>query len=777
MRNGLLAVSLLAVGALLFALVGGEPAPGAARGLLPGARLTGELLDDRGEPVVGGLIELVAVLRVGSHEDRKAFASVRADAQGAYRVDGVPAGDYVVYGEAEGHLPAETTVHIEPQRRRATASLTLPRGGNVAGRVRTPNGAPIAGAQVIAVLDALTGAVRDAVAFTDAEGGYSVGPLPAGVPVTIEVRCAGYESVELRDVAGRVAGLEIELRPAGRIEGVLVGRDGTPLAGSEVVVVRASADRAPHSVVQEVSTGADGGFVLPAVAAGAIRLQARGEDHRVVIGELFELAAGGVVDGVRLVAARGARLEIEVVDRNGVPVSGAEVVVQPPGDAGSAAADERPRARRTDGAGRAVFGALPETRVRLHAMLGDERSVVRSVDLTSPVGPQRLVLRATGSVALSAVFDDAEAPAEVLLLGPADAAPWRALRRVTADVGRDGPVELISGEYDFARARPGAVLAAADGGWRVAGAEVHRLSVAAGDTVSPPVGAWRGVTLSGVVRSDGVAVAGAAVRLQALPPRDTAGVQALRPLAPAPSAQTDAGGAFEFRGLAGGDYVAAVRIPGAPVCALRVVAVAAEATPAELSVVRVAAVEVAVRRSPAAPLAGAKVRLVPLVVAGDGELWGVPPGAGMPGVDAVGHADANGDVRFVGVPAGRYSVEVSQPDGPVGVRELVVAPDAETARAVVVLEARAGIEVSVIGDLGTSLAGCPVVVRALAGGDRDRVRITGPDGIAAVADLSPGEYRITAAHRDRFGRWRQGSAQLTAVAGATGAVTLVLSGR
>jgi MFS family permease len=138
----------------------------------------------------------------------RVVASAVTSGDGAFTVEGAPAGSYALTATATGHLPAsreiELTGHTE------TAQLTLPLEREVHGFVRAPGGAPMPG---ISVTAASTSGEIVARGTTNADGWYRLTGLGDGEHVLV---ASGHEPVsatvevtsgETTSVALRVGGM------------------------------------------------------------------------------------------------------------------------------------------------------------------------------------------------------------------------------------------------------------------------------------------------------------------------------------------------------------------------------------------------------------------------------------------------------------------------------------------------------------------------------------------------------------------------------------------
>lgn len=221
----------LAVAGLLAAAppaLSAQAAPAPARDTTPRATITGVVVDSLGKPVPN------ATVRVASGSP-----STTTDAQGAFRLEGVPAGEARVQVTGDGYTPLGFEFAIAPN---VTVSLKLTLLPGAPAPVAPPEPAPVpepsavsagppdttqvpagrsgvAGKVVDSAGKAIFGASVQAISTlqattTDSSGRFRLQSLSPGL-VFIRVRKIGYlsEYFPLQTEAGRVATLTVKLRP------------------------------------------------------------------------------------------------------------------------------------------------------------------------------------------------------------------------------------------------------------------------------------------------------------------------------------------------------------------------------------------------------------------------------------------------------------------------------------------------------------------------------------------------------------------------------------
>jgi protocatechuate 3,4-dioxygenase beta subunit len=297
--------------------------------LHPVSRISGRVLAPDGSPVPGAA---VSALDPGWEPGDLVFDDLPAprpcprsepspetstDAQGRFTLEPLRPGRYDVSATAPGYRKSSSGRHLDlgTGEELADVEVRLVPGAVVHGRVATPAGAPIAGAQVSSPDDR-------ASARTDAEGAYrltGVSPGQRGIGAEVHedgiVSRSTWEPIEVAPGENR---LDFTLPPQGReVRGRVLAPDDTPVAGALLHPESACPERS----VPRPHTAADGSFVthLPAgthrlvatlagYSPGAIDLP--GEEP--VGGAVIHLAADHGLSGRLLGAPAGTRYQGEV---------------------------------------------------------------------------------------------------------------------------------------------------------------------------------------------------------------------------------------------------------------------------------------------------------------------------------------------------------------------------------------------------------------------------------------------------------------------------------
>ena len=252
-----------------------------------GSPLRGRVVDHAGAPVAGARVlsetdvpaQVVAFDPAGVDEGGPAFA--RSDEDGRFEFPALSHGRHVLRATAAGHGAGwSQPVALSPGvgDGAGEVELRLSRPGSIVGRALGPDGAPEAGAIVIAARIEYA-AQRSRISFghavADAEGAFAVRDLPPGYYAVLRPRGdrgspdRGLGVREARVEAGET--VEVELGPSVRgteVAGRVVGADGEGLAGFDVMLIPAGRDWT-QARWQSDRSREGGAFTFDSVAPGA----------------------------------------------------------------------------------------------------------------------------------------------------------------------------------------------------------------------------------------------------------------------------------------------------------------------------------------------------------------------------------------------------------------------------------------------------------------------------------------------------------------------------
>ncbi len=262
------------------------------------AWIAGRVTTSDGAPIAGAHVTFATELSEGAvarSADLGAQASADTGADGKFRVRACP-GAVTLFATRGGDHGEVSLPFVAPAAKLEGVEIVITTGASVAGTVTDPDGVPVEGASVTAVVVGVPGSAMGSrgSAHSDAAGHYKIGPLAAGdVRVEAEdarfapaaaVAAIGLGAAESRD------NVDLILQRAMSVAGRVVDAAGTPVTGARVfAVIRRF--RAGTAVV----TDANGAFVLTPVPAGDMTLVA--EKEGMAGGRAPNVAAGatGVV--------------------------------------------------------------------------------------------------------------------------------------------------------------------------------------------------------------------------------------------------------------------------------------------------------------------------------------------------------------------------------------------------------------------------------------------------------------------------------------------------
>ncbi len=180
----------------------------------------------RGQGLAGAQVKL----KGERHADE-----VSTDRAGRFVFGNLLPGSYKLKGTGFGLFQGETSVQIQAGVPTPEVELRLEEGAEIFGDVIGEDGAPLAEAKVD-----FSGSQDDVVSTvgTDAEGRFETGALMPGV-YSVSASAAGYvlsEAVTLTLQAGDRRSVELRLRKAALMKGVVLNESGEPIDGADVYV-------------------------------------------------------------------------------------------------------------------------------------------------------------------------------------------------------------------------------------------------------------------------------------------------------------------------------------------------------------------------------------------------------------------------------------------------------------------------------------------------------------------------------------------------------------
>jgi len=296
-----------------------------------GAAVTGRVFLPGGEDPA----QDVGVFIVAGPADESSAA--RTDADGSYRLDGLPPGTKRVFMEAEGLVaPASEELELRPGESFEGIDFELTEGGCVTGRVLdTLTGRPVPEVSVAGTSPARPAPWPFHFATTDEHGVYRLQVAPGEATVWVRYAPSGYawqpqrpgrergkQTVQVAE-GETVGDIDFEIEPEAVISGVVVDFEGKPVANALLVY-------SLYPEMEPAQTGADGAFRITGASPGTdMGVLARQEDPpRAAFVSVTAPEAGEEPVDIRIELSACVRIEGKVEDTNGDPIPDAKVRVR-----------------------------------------------------------------------------------------------------------------------------------------------------------------------------------------------------------------------------------------------------------------------------------------------------------------------------------------------------------------------------------------------------------------------------------------------------------------
>lgn len=270
--------------------------------LVPGAEILGVVVDPDQEPVEGALVQF---LEYGPNRNER---SARTDAEGSFKLTGLPHEQVDLTVEAEGY-PSFAVRGARP----ATGEpilIQLVRGASLSGRVLTATGTAAVDARVNLEPDMQTRlrgrilSLRDLRSRTDGDGRFSFGQLfPGTWSVEASVGTEAVRTDPLELISGAERTIELHLHAQDQLTVIVTASSGRPVTEAQI---RLEPKDGAQSREFDLTDGS--GRAQLEVRAGPATLTVKHPDHldetrEIVVGpgstELaVQLQAGGEINGL-----------------------------------------------------------------------------------------------------------------------------------------------------------------------------------------------------------------------------------------------------------------------------------------------------------------------------------------------------------------------------------------------------------------------------------------------------------------------------------------------
>ena len=314
----------------------------------PDTGIAGRITDKIGSPIEGAEVFTERI------DSCCASGSATTDAEGLYRIEDLPPGQYTVSASSKGYVTeyfenvrefdAAAIVVVNDNQTTSDINFALNEGARISGRVTDEEGDPIESAFVYA--SAFGGCCSSAFAYTDPDGAYVLQGL-ATDNYRVQASHADFRLEYYDDIGDyasaqavqategeKTPGIDFALRRTGRIQGQVTDKLGNSIVGALVYAY-------PVDGCCTVTTGTfyDGSFFLLGLLEGRyrIRVQATGfleeyYDNVRDFDEADEIAVGEgeIVTSIDFELNRPGSITGRVTDKAGDPISDAYVSASGP---------------------------------------------------------------------------------------------------------------------------------------------------------------------------------------------------------------------------------------------------------------------------------------------------------------------------------------------------------------------------------------------------------------------------------------------------------------
>jgi uncharacterized GH25 family protein len=318
-----------------------------------GQGLRGTVVDGEGLPLRDATVKLqpassghgMRMLRIAEGGDAASAVETASGSDGRFELSGLPAGKFDLgvtrSGFAKRSVPA---VEIEEGSEPVDlGEIALQRGERVQGFVLDHEGQPVEGAEIyvgesgpmMVVMSGAGAPTEEADASTDPSGWFVVEDLARGSRYSLSVRRTGFVEASVSSVdVPRSEPVEVTLRPASRVSGMVLDPEGEPIPGAQVNLSRTRTMEMGGNVMRmmmrvDESTDSEGRFLFEDQEPGEISLGATASGYQEAKLDNLEIPKGEDLEGVELPLVAGAIVQGRVSAPDGRPAIGASVRVVP----------------------------------------------------------------------------------------------------------------------------------------------------------------------------------------------------------------------------------------------------------------------------------------------------------------------------------------------------------------------------------------------------------------------------------------------------------------
>ncbi|MBL9012751.1 MAG: carboxypeptidase regulatory-like domain-containing protein [Myxococcales bacterium] len=204
--------------------------------LLPGARVSGSVLDEAGRPVAGARVVYSGASDWMQQADDRRDAVV-SGSDGGFSFAAMPAGSFRFRASHDALAPGSSTlVTLDGKTERSGVTITMAQGATVSGRVVDGAGKPVVGARVrVGTAQRTMIAAPPRQGYSDEKGAFEIGGLPRRELVAVAIHeTAASQSAPVDATRGDVSSITLTLDVTGTIAGIVVDPRGQPVEGVQV---------------------------------------------------------------------------------------------------------------------------------------------------------------------------------------------------------------------------------------------------------------------------------------------------------------------------------------------------------------------------------------------------------------------------------------------------------------------------------------------------------------------------------------------------------------
>lgn len=372
---------------------GAGPFPALALALEPAAIVVGRVVaraapDDPAPRPVLAAIALYPASDGERGDEPPRFA--RTDADGVFRIEGVPHGRWTAQAYAPGYV---TTGVLAFEAGTSALTIELDPGGTIDGTVVDAAGRPVAGIEVQAFGAGPDGLAREASAVADDDRLRAFDGIAIAAPTDAPAAPTADPRFVAKGELGVLLGpIPYPPPPTARAARRVVRIDDAPRpapAGAATATPVTAVIAPPPLPIDPArapiwATGADGKFRIPGLGRGSWVIVARGATIAVTRSKPVMITTSATAL-VELVVGPGVTVVGTISDQRGTPIAGASVTAVLP--IGGGAPDETLEAF-TDSAGAYRLGPVAGA-IRIHASAYGHTDAERAIDLGSAAGDPR----------------------------------------------------------------------------------------------------------------------------------------------------------------------------------------------------------------------------------------------------------------------------------------------------------------------------------------------------------------------------------------------------